>query len=190
MKTLFAALAFAFSVAAYWPYTRSVLESKARPTLSAWMSWGLMDVAILAGMIAAEEVAWQMVAYVFGVSFVIGAAIYKKATLGWKRLDTICMTIVVSAIGLWAVTGDPEVAIALSLVAVTVGSIPAIVNVWNDPAREPRLPWVLIGIGGACGVLAVTKWSIAGAATQVWFFVFRVVFLSLIYRRELQALRF
>lgn len=184
IKTLFAILSVGFSAAAYVFYTRSVLRS-ARPTLSAWISWGLMDGAILAAMIVAGEIAWQMVAYVIGVCVVLAASIYKKAALDWKRLDTYCLVIVVIAVTLWAISGDPNIAIILSLVAITVGCIPLIANVWKDPSREPLLPWLLITIGGFFGVLAIREWNIAAALTPVWFLALMGFFVWLLVRKPL-----
>jgi hypothetical protein len=45
--TFFAILSFVFSSFAYVPYIRGVLASTTKPTLSTWISWGLMDLAIL-----------------------------------------------------------------------------------------------------------------------------------------------
>lgn len=167
---------------AYVFYASAVLHS-ARPTLSAWISWGLMDGAILAAMICAGEIAWQMVAYVIGVVVVLAVSIYKKAILDWKRLDTYCMAIVVIAVALWAISGNPNIAIILSLVAITVGCIPLIANVWKDPSREPLLPWLLITIGGIFGVLAIREWNIAAALTPVWFFALMSLFVLLLMRK-------
>ncbi len=182
IKTFFAILAFLFSASAYVFYVKSVLGSSSRPTLSSWISWGLMDAAILGGMVAAGEMAWQLVAYVAGVGCVIGASIYKKATVDWKRLDSYCLVIVICAIVLWTISGNPNVAIVLSLVAITIGSIPLTVNLWRDPSREPRLPWLLILAGGVFGVLAIREWNIAAALTPVWFLLIMVFFVFLMFR--------
>lgn len=185
--SIFATLAFALSAAAYVPYIASILRSNKQPTLSTWVSWGLMDVAILAGMVTAGEIAWQMVAYVIGVSLVIGASLYKCATIGWTHLDSGCLTIVTVAIGLWVVTGDPNIAIILSLVAVTVGTVPMVVNIWKDPVREAIFPWLLFLAGGIFGVLAIPTWNIAAALTPVWFLVLQVAIVLLIARKWLHS---
>ena len=133
--SIFATLSFVFSVAAYVPYTKATLASTAKPTLSAWLSWWIMDIAILAGMFAKNAVAVQMVAYVVGCAFVIGACLWRNADLGWKRLDSVCMGLVVLAIALWALSGDANFAIVMSLIAVIVGSIPMLINILKNPER-------------------------------------------------------
>ena len=183
IKTIFAVLAFVLSAFAYIPYVQGVLKSETRPTVSTWISWGLMDAAALAGMIAAGEMAWQMVAYVVGVAFVLAASFYKHAALGWKRLDSLCIGIVSLAIIGWLASGDPNVAIVLSLVAAVVGSIPMAVNSAQDPHNEPLLPWVFVLAGGICGVLAINSWTVAGAGTPVVFAGVQAIFVILISRK-------
>lgn len=181
-KSVFAALAFLLSAAAYIPYTASVLSGDAHPTISSWVSWGVTDAAILIGMIVAGEMAWQMVAYITGVVVVITTSVWKGAAMGWTRIDYTCLAIVVIAIALWEISKKPNILIVLCLVAITIGTIPTIINAWTNPGHEPLLPWLLIAAGGACGVLAVKKWNIAGALTPVWFLALQATVLFLIYR--------
>ncbi len=183
LLSTFAVLSFVFSVAAYVPYTRAVLYSSAKPTLSTWLSWWIMDFAILAGMFAKHAVAMQMIAYVVGCAFVIGACFWRKAILGWTRLDSICMLLVVCAIVLWALSGDANFAIVMSLIAMCIGTVPMLVNVSHAPAREPFLPWILVLIGGLFGVAAIPKWTIAAALTPVVFAIVQVAFVLLISRK-------
>lgn len=183
IQSVFAILAFLLSASAYVPYVISVLTSDARPTISSWISWLLMDAAILAGMIVANEIAWQMVAYIVGAICVIGVSVYKGAALGWNWIDSISLVIVIIAVGLWGISGNPNVAIVLSLIAITIGSIPTVVNLWKTPTREPLLPWILILAGGICGVLAIPALNIAAALAPLWFFILQFLVVSLILRR-------
>ena len=183
LLSILATLSFAFSVAAYVPYVKSTLSSTAKPTLSTWLSWWIMDIAILAGMFAKDAVAMQMVAYVVGCAFVIGACLWRSADLDWKRLDSVCMGLVVLAIALWALSGDANFAIVMSLVAVLIGSAPLLINILKNPEREPFLPWILITIGGLFGVAAIPQWTIAAALTPIVFAIVQVAFVVIISRK-------
>lgn len=185
IKSVFAALAFLFSIATYVPYTQAVLKSNARPTISAWISWWIVDIAILAGIMASGEMAWQLVAYIVGVIFVLGASIYKGCAGGWTRLDFICLGLVIVAVGLWAVTGNPRISIVITLIAMSIGTIPMLVNVWKNPTREPVFPWILVTIGGLFAVLAVQRWNIAAALTPLWMLALQVLTVGLIFRKYL-----
>jgi hypothetical protein len=102
VKSMSSGFAFAFSLAFYWPYVKAIVAGRSRPTISSWISWVSMDAAILAGILAAREMAWQMVAYCIGGIAVIVACVLRKATFGWTRLDTVCVLLTAIAIALWA----------------------------------------------------------------------------------------
>lgn len=180
---IYSALAFLFSIAMYVPYVKSVLSSKAHPTISSWISWCIMDAAILGAMIAQDAIASQMVAYVMGTVVVVAASLLKGAVLGWKKLDSICLVIVVAAVALWILSGNPDVAIMLSLMAIIIGTVPMIVNILYEPTHEPFLPWVLCLIGGFFGVAAIPAWTIAAALTPVVFLVLQVMIVVLVSRK-------
>lgn len=165
----FAGLAVLFSIAAYIPYIDGILRHGKRPTISTWLSWLVMDSAILAGMIAKGDIAYQMVAYVIGVCAVLAACMYKRTKVGWNGLDTLCMGLVFLAVVLWYYSGDADIAIVLSLVAISIGCVPMFQNVIKDPEREPLLPWVLNLTGAVFGIFAIKHLTIAGAATPIVF---------------------
>lgn len=187
LLSIFATLSFIFSTLAYVPYTISTLTSSTRPTLSTWLSWWIMDVAILAGMFVKGAVALQMLAYVIGCAFVIGACLWRGANVGWTKVDTICMVFVLIAIVLWALSGDANFAIVLSLSAVLIGCVPMLKNILKDPAREPLFPWILVMVGGLFGIAAIPQWTIANALTPVVFAIIQVFFVILISRKFLPS---
>lgn len=179
----FGVLAFLFTIALYAPYAKSIIAQSARPTLSSWISWLIMDIAILAAMVAQKAIAWQMVAYALGCGFIICVTLWKGGTLGWKRLDSICVGLVAVAAILWWQSGDPDVAIVVNLAAMIIGSVPLWQNLREDPMREPFLPWCLALAGGIFGVLAIPALSIAGALTPVVFLLLQLYTIALIARR-------
>ena len=179
-KRVFALLAFLFPIMTYVLYVQAILSGGAHPTISSWISWGVMDFAILSAMIAARSIAWQMVAYTIGTAVIIGVSLLKGVTVGWSNLDSVCIVVVIVAIILWIISGKPSVAVIFSIVAAVIGSVPNIVNVWHNPTNEPLLPWLLITVGSVFGVAAIKKWDTVGALTPIAFLVLQVAFVLLI----------
>lgn len=159
-----------------------VIAGRAHPTLSTWIAWGIMDVAILVGMILAGEIAWQVVAYVVGVAVVFTASAWKGASVGWTLLDLGCLAVVALAVIFYLLSKKPAVLIIISLIGMTIGTIPTIVSMWNDPMREPLLPWLLFMAGGICGMLAVKEWRSIALASPTCFLVLQVLVLVLMFR--------
>mgnify|MGYP007080173741 CR=1 FL=1 len=138
-------------------------------------------------MLTSGAVPGQMIAYVLGVTAVIIVSWRKGSALGWTRTDTVCLSGVVVAIALWALLRNPDVAIVVNLIAITVGSYPMWMNMWKDPRREPLLPWCLSLGGGAFGVLAIRAWTITEAVTPVTFVCLQIFTIALILRRFLRS---
>lgn|GEM_PF-1161833 len=185
--TVYDLLAFGFSAAAYVPYVRGILKRTTLPTMSSWISWLIMDTAILVAALAKHELPYQLTAYIVGCVVVIGTNLYVKASLGWTKLDSFCVGLVILAAVLWSQSGDPNVAIVLSLTAMFVGSISMCINDWADPHRESSLAW-LCNLGGAIfGVCAIKNWTIAGALSPVFFLTLSIVFNIVIQRQWFDA---
>jgi len=180
---IFSVLAVVVSILAYIPYIRGILRSGTRPTVSTWLSWWIMDMAILIGMIDSGELAYQMIAYVAGSAIVIGVCLYKKASLGWQRIDTACMVIVLAAFVMYVTSNNPNLLIILAVVAVLVGSIPMLVKLWANPSNESLVPWLAAFAGGTCGVLAIPQMTISYALTPIAFFLFQILTIAFIMRR-------
>ncbi|NTU66982.1 MAG: hypothetical protein HGB08_03600 [Candidatus Moranbacteria bacterium] len=184
-RTAFSVLAFLFSLADYVVYIAYIIKSKdIRPTLSSWISWFVMDAAILAGIIAAGEMAWQIVACTLGSLCVI-FAIWRKRTfvMNWTRLDFSCLGIVLLSALIWGISGNPNIGIVINIIAITIGTVPMFRNLWRDPNIEPLLPWALVAIGGVFGILAISAWNLASALAPVWFLALQIAAVILICRK-------
>lgn len=202
LKFVCAALSVFLSTIAFIPYTIDVWKIKSsedvRPTISGWVSWGLSDMAILAAMIASEAVSWQMASYVGGQFIVIALSLrkglkiaemrgeaytWRAAFMDWGRKDTICVAIVAAAVGVWAIWGDPDHAIFLTLISTVIGTWAIVVNLRKDPYREPLVPWLLFLAGGIFGVIAIPIWNFAGASAPLLFLGVQLTMVSLCLRR-------
>lgn len=182
---VFSFLAFAFSFADYVAYIGCLARNKdIRPTISSWISWFVMDAAILAGIIAAGETAWQIAACTVGAFCVIATILLKRTfTMNWTKLDFFCFgTVLFSAI-VWIVSGNPNFGIVINVMAVTIGTIPMYRNLLKDPSIEPLLPWALVSIGGIFGILAIESWNLAAALAPVCFLSLQLAAVSMICRK-------
>lgn len=169
---LFASLAFAVSAGAYFPYVRNIATGRTRPTLSSWISWWILDTAILVSIIAAGGMSWQMVAYAGGTCVVLGVCVYKKAALGWTAADSFCIGMVIGAMLMWYYSSNPQIGMLLCLLAALIGSFPFIRNVRKTPHAEAILPWIMAAVGSVCQLLSIEQWSFSEIVTPVvWLMV-------------------
>ena len=182
-KLIFGLLSFTFSAVAYYPYFKKIKSGHAHPTISTWICWLIMDSALLAGMIAKGEIAYQLGAYVLGATSVLIACVQVKAPLGWWWLDTVCMVLVGTAMFGWFKTGDPDIAIVVSVAAFIIGCCPMLINLYLKPEREPLTPWIVSWVGAMCGVAAIRKWNPIDSLTPLAFFILGLAVILLILRK-------
>jgi hypothetical protein len=86
---------------------------------------------------------------------VLGAVGY-----GYKQyggLDYTCGAIGAAAIVLWLLTGQPLVALILSVAADFIIAIPTIVKTIRDPHSETLFAWFLVAVASALTLLSITS---------------------------------
>lgn len=176
-------LSLIFTALAYVYYVRAILKSVTRPTVSSWISWLMMDMAIFAAMLTEGIFSVQMATFVGGSIVVLIVCLFKKASVGWRMLDTICVAIVVAAVSLWALSGSATIAILMSLVAAIVGSIPMLVNTWQNPENETMAPWMTVFVGTIFALCALDSWTLVSSSAGFTFAALQLSFMALIVRK-------
>lgn len=181
---VFASLALIVSISAYIPYLLAVWQGKTKPKRMTWLVWGMVDTIIFGAMLVQNELAPQMLAYVFGAAAILGLSFFKGGEGGWTREDQLVFAGSMIAMALWFFL-TANAAIVMSLVAISIGTIPTWKRLWQDPSSEPFLPWVLFLVGGFFGLLAIQEWTLASALGPGMFFLFQgvMVYLSSPFRR-------
>lgn len=165
IKSIFAVVGFAFTLSTYFYYVKSINESNARPTLSVWISWVAMDVAVLIGMVLGKSFSLQIAAFIVGVAWVIRASLRKKAVVAWQGFDTACMTFVGIAFYSYF-QFDRDTGIVISLTAMVIGSTPMYVNMLRGVGNEPFKPWLLMYAGTGFQLLSIRNWLSATPSTS------------------------
>jgi hypothetical protein len=181
-QTVFTGLSIVLPAIGYRYYVPEVIKRKTPPPLSTWISWFLMDVALIWTMW--PKISPLLVVYFAGCCAMLVAYWRARLPFAWKTMDTVCLLIVVISLGFYFVSGNPEIAIGLILLAMTVSSGPLIVELYHHPEAEPIAPWMLIGWGASAAVAAVQKVTFVDAGPAICFLVLSVVFLALIGRQK------
>jgi hypothetical protein len=183
MAPLFSTLAFLLSLGAIAPYVWNVATGKVTTTLSTWVAWALMNAALLAGIISAGGMSWQVLAFVVGNLSVVAAGIYSGAQLKLTKLDIGCLGIVILAIIMWAVSGNPVVGVVMSTVGLAAGVVPLLKHVWENPEQEFMYPWAIFALGSIFALLGVTTPSISTLLPPIFFLSMQLLLIFLISRK-------
>lgn len=182
MKETLSILAGLLFVAAFVPYIRAILRKETKPAKASWLIWASLDTITLVGMFFKHSVNGQIIGAVFG-AWTVAALALKYGTPGWTKLDKFCLGSAVLGIVFWQVFGDPVFGIATSLGVILIGSIPIFTSAWKDPSRENKLAWTIFWISCVCAVIAIPRWTLAGAAQPITFFVIETIMIYILFVR-------
>lgn len=170
-------------IVGFFPYINAIARGKARPAKVSWLIWISTDLITFAAMIASGTLNGQMIGVITGGTMVTVLALL-KGERGWSRIDRFCLAGAVIGIVLWAISGDPDVAIVLIGAVGFLGSIPTFVSAWKNPDSENRLAWTIFWLSCVCAVLAIPKLTIADAVQPLIFFVIESVMMYILYIRK------
>jgi hypothetical protein len=148
---------------------RDVSRGRARPNLVTWLMWTLVPaIALVAQLrvgVAAEAV----------LTFTLAAcpAAVVLATLGRSRwavapFDICCGSLAAAALVMWWLTGEPSIAILLSIAADLVAAVPTLVKAYRQPRSENALVYATFVLSAATTLLAVRAWTIENAAFAIY----------------------
>ena len=155
-KDLFGLAASAFAIASYVPYAISVARGRTRPHTFSWIIWAVATGVAAAAMLArgSGAGAWPTVlsAGFCGVIAFIGMV---RGDLLATRLDKWLLAIALAAIPLWAVTGNPALALILMILTDTIAFAMTMRKAWRLPDEEMASCYFLYAISMALALFAL-----------------------------------
>lgn len=172
---------------------RSIVSGSMALIITPWAIWSLLNFIILAAMIAAfkGKTLEEQALLVQQIGFTVGSAgVLLRAYFGgswtWTKHDGLVAAIAATAIVLWIFTGNPILSIALTLVAMGIGSVPLWITLRQFPKAQGEYPWLIWWLSGLFGILVVagesdwTRWML-----PVTLFCFQSFTVFLIFRKEI-----
>lgn len=195
-----AVLAAALPIAGFASYLRDTVRGKAQPNQVSWLLWAVAPLIAGTAELAqgiSPRVALVTLALGAGPLLVVMAALASPAprperraapvstgrnlprghrtdrASRWMRfrLDLACGGISVIALAAWAVSGQGELAIALSIAADLAAAVPTIIKSWISPASETTTTYLASGAAGAITLLAVPHWTFASCGFPLYIMI-------------------
>ncbi len=163
----------------YWRMKAHVTSSQVT-----WLIWTVLDSIALAGMLVKGTQNGAIVASVIG-AWMTTILAFRHGRSQWTNVDRFCLGGAVLGIGMWAVTNNPTVGIAISLSVIVLGSIPIFIIAWRDFRDEDRFAWLWFFISAAFSLLGVKNWTIDEAAQPASFTLIEGTMVFLVWIRPL-----
>jgi len=186
-KELFGVIAVVISLGTYLPYYAGLLKGETKPHVFSWIVWSLILTITCAAQITkgAGAGAWITVLETLGSSGIALFALF-AGEKNITRSDWFFFCGALTAIPLWAVTGDP-LASAMLVTCIGVASFwPTVRKSWQQPGDEVAVTYILSGPAYACSLLALEKVTLAAAFYPAVFMVVNAAFgIMLLARRQI-----
>jgi hypothetical protein len=171
MHIVFAVAGAVINFVACLSYVRAILRSEAAPNRVTWFLWAVVPLIAGAAQLRSGVGISTLVVLSVGVgpacvllaSFVGGMGLWKLGPF-----DYVCGACSLAALALWAVTGDPVIAIVLSIVADAAAALPTVRKAWLEPATEDRSAYLISFVAMILGILSIREATFSAYAFNVY----------------------
>lgn len=156
----FATLAGICTIVASTMYIVGILRGNTKPPKGSWITWAVVDIALLIGMFSKDTSNAQIIASTVA-STIVASLSLRWGRPGWLPVEKICLAILPFGLGLWWFTREANWNILISLGLITLGCLPTYQSMYANPEYENRASWTVAFIGSALMLFALppmTEW--------------------------------
>lgn len=180
----FGIAAGAFSVIAFIPYISAIFHGETKPSGPSWWTWTFITCIMTASSWVSGATSQVLILPVWLCfsQFVVAILSVAYGNNMWDFWNKINIAGAVLSVGIWLISGNSLFALAMSIIADALASIPNFRHVWLNPEEENRIGWTF-GFGSAVfEIFAVSQWSFAESGFAVYFLLNMAIVLILVWR--------
>jgi len=171
------------------PYVRDILQKKTKPERASWFIWAVLGFIAFFSQFAkgATDSLWLTGGQTFAV-FVVVILSIKYGVGGFTKRDVAALTTAFIGLVIWYLTSEAAFALFIVIGIDSIGSILTFIKSYHEPASETLSTWLMSGISGVFGALAVGSLSFTLLAYPLYIGIanFLIVTAILFGRRNLQ----
>jgi hypothetical protein len=184
LNDLFGILAPVVSAIAFIPYVISIFKGETKPSAASWWTWSILALVATLSAFAAHAAlsvlllpAWLFVSQLF-----VAILCIKFGDNHWDLRNKLCAASALISVAVWIFTGNPLLALGLTILADLFASIPNFRHVAKNPEQEDRFAWSLGWLSALFEIFAIKNWNFASYGWAIYFFLNMSVILFFLYR--------
>ena len=167
-----------------FPYVRLMIKGRVKPNRVSWLMWSIAPIIATAAGIS-KGVGWAVLP-VFMSGFaplliLISSFIVKNAHWKLSKFDYGCGTLSALALIFWALTSNPNIAIAFAIASDGLAAVPTIMKALRHPESENVAPFLSGVFNAATAFGAITIWTFSAVAFPAYLVLINIALLSSIY---------
>ena len=164
-------------------YALSTLRGRTRPNRVSWFVWSLAAFVAFSAQLSQHVGLRALMTFMvgFGPLMIFAASFVNKKSY-WRvtRFDLTCGALSLFALVLWQLTGVGNVAIALSIAADVLATIPTLKKSFDHPSSEQSWPFLTGFISSGLTLLTLKTWSFADGGFALYILMCSAVIFSLV----------
>lgn len=155
-------------------YLIDTLKGKIKPNRVTFFIWPLA--AFIAFLAQVQQKVGYQALFTFSVfllpfSVFVASFFNKKAYWKLTTFDLGCGALSIVGLILWQITKVGNVAIAFSILADGLATLPTIVKAYRYPETESAWPWATASINGLLVILTIKNWNFATYGFPIYYFI-------------------
>ncbi len=163
------------------PYIRDIFKGTTKPERATWLIWSVLGGIAFFSQYAegASHSLWMTSGQTLGVLIVFALSI-KYGMGGLSRRDIVSLALAGIGLLIWYLTQHAVFALIIVIFVDALGLLLTTLKTYEYPETETLSTWVLAGIAGLLGTLAVGSLDPTLLAYPVYIFLANVVMVSII----------
>ena len=152
-------------------YVRAILKGEAAPNRVTWFLWALVPLIAGAAQLRAGVGISTLVVLSVGAGpafIVLASFVRHQGSWSLGPFDYVCGVCALAALALWGMTGDPVIAIVLSILGDFAAALPTLRKAWLKPATENRSTYLISFAGMMLGMFSIQEASFAAYAFNAY----------------------
>jgi hypothetical protein len=172
-----------FSLVGSSTYALSTLRGRTRPNRVSWFVWSLAAFVAFSAQLSQHVGIRALMTFMVGfgpLMIFLASFVNKKSYWRITRFDLLCGVLSLFALVLWRITGVGNVAIALSIGADVLATLPTLKKAFENPSTEHPLPFLTGFISAGLTLLTLNTWSFASGGFALYILLCSIVLFALV----------
>jgi len=189
MKVFLGIFAILIAVYSYIPYFRNLLKGRTKPHAFSWFIWSLLTAIAFFAQISDKggPGAW-VTGFTALACFSIFLLSLKRGEKNIVLFDWLCLIGALVALGLWAVSSGPLLAVILITIIDAFGFLPTFRKSYTKPNEETALTYSLSAIKFAIAIAALDNITVVTTLYPASLVLMNGLFVMMVLMRRKQLL--
>lgn len=169
-------------------YIKKTLSGEIKPNRVSWLMWSIAPMIATAAALS-DGVTWAVLpVFISGFSpFLVFVASFVNKNAYWKLeiFDYACGLLSALALVLWAITKEPNIAIALAILSDGIASVPTLVKSWKYPDTETASTFAGGLFSALTSFAAIKVWSFSSLAFPIYLIIIDTSLIFVVWRKKI-----